>query len=82
MSQELATWDPERDDEVSETVHVTRLLRWIGLFLAWPGITIAGAFILFEDAGEHAGHITLSLSFGSIGVFVALLSRRIAEKYT
>jgi hypothetical protein len=70
-----ATIDPNAE----ERRNVRNLLRWIGGFLAWPGLTIALAFLL--DLDGHEGHFVLSLGAGLAGVALFWRAAHIAGRF-
>jgi hypothetical protein len=68
------------DVNAEERHNVQVLLRWISLFVAFPSLTIAAAFSLW-DFQEHALHVAglLPLGIAAIGLF--FLSGRVATKF-
>ena len=68
------------DVNADERRNVTLLLRWLSVFVAFPSLTIAGAFLIW-DAGEHALHIAglLPLGLAALGMFY--FSPRVAIKF-
>ncbi len=67
------------DLNATERRNIRTLLRWIGGFMAWPGLSIALVFLL--DLEGHVGHFALTLTFGLIGVAVFLAAPRIAIRF-
>lgn len=64
------------DPNEEERGNVQRLLRWVGAFLAWPGLTIALVFLV--DLQGHEGHFLISLTAGVAGVVVWFLAPKLA----
>lgn len=78
-----ASWDPpEVDDDVAtERRNVTRLLRWVSMFIAWPSLTIALAFLVFTGPSDHWLHIAGLLPTGLAAVVLFAMAPRLAEKF-
>ena len=60
---------------------MTRLLRWISMFVAWPSITIALAFLVFTDPSDHWLHIAGLLPLGVAALVLFALAPRVATKF-
>lgn len=70
--------DAPIDPNAEERGNIRTLLRWVGGFFAWPGLSIALVFLLdFED---HVGHFFISLAFGLAGVVTFVMAPRWAER--
>jgi len=76
------SWDlPEADDDVAaERRNVTRLLRWISMFVAWPSLTIALAFLVFTGPSDHWLHIFGLLPLGIAALVLFAMAPRLARR--
>jgi len=77
------SWDPpEADDDVAaERRNVVRLLRVMAGFIAFPSLTIALAFLVFEGPSAHWMHIAgLSAAF-ALAVAGFLGAPRLAARF-
>lgn len=77
------SWDPPEadDDAAAERRNVTRLIRVLSGFVAFPSLTIALAFLVFEGPSEHWMHI-LGLSAAFVLALVAfVMAPRWAERF-
>ena len=66
MTSMPESWDPPEadDDAAAERRNVARLIRVLSGFVAFPSLTIALAFLVFEGPSEHWMHIAgLSAAF-------------------
>lgn len=64
-----------------ERRNVTRLIRWVSAFVAWPALTIGLAFLVFEDPSSHWLHIVGLLPLGVAACVVFAMAPRLAEKW-
>lgn len=67
------------DPNAEERRNIRTLLRWVGGFFAWPGLTIALVFLL--DLEGHLGHFLISLTAGIAGVVVLVRAPHIAARF-
>jgi len=65
----------------SEVRKVTRLIRFVALFVAVPTITIGLAFFLYTPA-EHVFHMAAFLGLGAAAAVVAWMAPRMAQRLT
>jgi hypothetical protein len=70
----------ELDEVDVERRNVTRLLRWIGMFVAWPSLSIALAFLVFTGPRDHWLHIFGLLPVGIAGLGLFAMAPRLAER--
>lgn len=63
-----------------ERGNVTRLIRVVAFFVAFPTVTIGLALMLYAP-GEHALHMGAFLLLGAAAVVVYLGAPRLAEKF-
>lgn len=68
------------DTNAEERHNVTILLRWISAFAAFPSLTIAFAFLIW-DAGEHVLHIAGLLPFGAAATVFFFQAEKVATKF-
>ncbi len=68
------------DVNAEERRNVTLLLRWISVFVAFPSLTIAGAFLIW-DATEHALHVAGLMPLGLAALVMFWLSPRVANRF-
>lgn len=64
---------------MSERQNVTNLVRVVGFFIAFPSLTIGGAFLL--DLEAHILHVGGLLPLGAAGVAAILLAPRLAARW-
>lgn len=64
-----------------ERANVTRLLRWIAVFIAFPSLTIGLAFLVFTDPGEHWLHIAGLIPLGIGALVVFAVAPNLARKW-
>ena len=69
-------------DLEDERRNLTRLLRFVGGFLAWPALTVAFAFWVFEGWSTHWLHIAGLLPVGIAGLVLLFGAPRFAARYT
>lgn len=67
------------DEHAEERRNIRNMLRWIGGFAAWPGLTIGFVFLL--DLQNHVGHFLITSAFGITGVALVIAAPRIAKHY-
>ncbi len=67
------------DINAEERRNIRILLRWIGGFAAWPGLSIALVFLL--DLDGHVGHFILTLTFGLLGLALFFAAPRLAARF-
>lgn len=60
---------------------MTRLVRWVSVFVAWPSLTIGLAFLVFSDPSEHWLHIAGLLPLGTAALVVFALAPRLAARW-
>jgi hypothetical protein len=69
-------------DEVAiERRNMTRLLRWVSMFIAWPSLTIAFAFLVFTGPTDHWLHIAGLMPLGIAALVLFAMAPRLAEKW-
>ncbi|MEK6975567.1 MAG: hypothetical protein AABY18_04400 [Candidatus Thermoplasmatota archaeon] len=68
-------------DEPHERANVTRLIRWVAMFVAWPSLSIGLAFLVFTDPSEHWLHIAGLVPLGVAACVLFALAPRIAKHY-
>ncbi len=69
-------------DEVGlERRNVARLIRWVSAFVAWPSLSIALAFAVFTDPGDHWLHIAGLMPLGLAACVTFALAPRLAERW-
>ena len=74
--------DSDGFDELGqERRNVTRLVRWVSAFVAWPSLSIALAFLVFTDPGEHWLHIAGLMPLGVAACVAFALAPRLAERW-
>lgn len=67
--------------EPEERANVRRLIRWVAMFIAWPSLSIALAFLVFTDPSEHWLHIGGLLPLGIVALTVFAMAPRLAQKW-
>jgi hypothetical protein len=72
---------PEADDVAVERRNVTRLIRWLSMFVAWPSLSIALAFLVFTGPQDHWLHIFGLLPLGLAALVAFAMAPRLAEKF-
>lgn len=77
------SWDPPEDDSTvdDERRNVTRLIRWIAMFVAWPSLTIGLAFLVFTDPSDHWLHIAGLVPLGLAALVAFALAPRLAARF-
>ena len=78
-------WDPPEDTPgddagTTERRNLTRLVRWIAMFVAWPSLTIGLAFLVFTDPSDHWLHIAGLVPLGLAALVLFALAPRIAAR--
>lgn len=63
-----------------ELANVTRLIRVVAMFVAWPSLSIGLAFIVFEGINDHWEHVSL-VPLGLAACVVFGLAPRIAARF-
>lgn len=84
MTAQAASWDlpeDEGDDAATERRNVTRLIRWLSMFVAWPSLSIAFAFLVFTGPGDHWLHIFGLLPLGIAALVLFALAPRVAARF-
>lgn len=69
------------DERAVELRNVTRLIRVLSLFVAWPSLTIALAFLVFTGPSDHWLHIFGLLPLGVAAVVAFAMAPRLAERF-
>lgn len=69
------------DDAGEERRNVTRLIRWVSAFVAWPSLSVALAFLVFTEPSEHILHIAGLMPVGIAACIVFALAPRLAERF-
>jgi hypothetical protein len=64
-----------------ERRNVTRLIRWLSMFVAWPSLSIALAFLVFTGPQDHWLHIFGLLPLGLAALVAFAMAPRLAEKF-
>ncbi len=65
-----------------ERRNVTRLIRWVAGFIAWPSLSIALAFLIFpDDPREHYLHIAGLLPLGVAAIVLFAMAPRLAARF-
>ena len=64
-----------------ERRNITRLIRWLSMFVAWPSLTIALAFLVVTGPSEHWLHIFGLLPLGIAAVVAFAMAPRLAERF-
>jgi hypothetical protein len=73
--------DPSGSDGLSEERrNVTRLIRWVSMFVAWPSLTIALAFLVVTGPSEHWLHIFGLLPLGLAALVAFAMAPGLAER--
>ncbi|MEA3136259.1 MAG: hypothetical protein QOJ26_142 [Thermoplasmata archaeon] len=73
--------DVAADETAVERRNVTRLIRWLSMFVAWPSLTIALAFLVFTGPSDHWLHIFGLLPVGIAAVVVFAMAPRLAKRF-
>jgi hypothetical protein len=69
-------------DEVAvERRNVTRLIRFVSVFVAWPSLTIALAFLVFTGPSDHWLHIVGLMPLGLAACVTFALAPRLAGRW-
>lgn len=71
----------ELDEVAVERRNVTRLIRWLSMFVAWPSLTIGLAFLVITGPNEHWLHIAGLLPLGTAAIVAFALAPRLAAKF-
>jgi hypothetical protein len=69
------------DSQGGERGNITRLIRVVAFFVAFPTVTIGLALMLFDPSGDHLLHMGAFLLLGAAAVLVFLAAPRLAEKF-
>ena len=74
--------NPDGFGEVAqERRNVTRLIRWLSMFVAWPSLTIALAFLVVTGPSDHWLHIFGLLPLGLAALVAFAMAPRLAERF-
>ena len=74
--------DPGGFDELAlERRNVTRLIRVMSMFVAWPALTIGLAFLVVTGPREHWLHIAYLLPIGTAALVAFALAPRLAARF-
>jgi hypothetical protein len=77
----MATADLADLDELGqERRNVTRLVRWVSAFVAWPSLSLALAFLVFTDPSDHILHVAGLLPLGLAALVTFAMAPRIAAR--
>ena len=76
-----ASADPLDDGNDAERRNVTRLVRWVAMFVAWPSLSIGLAFLVFTDPSDHWLHIAGLVPLGVLALVAFAMARRIAARF-
>jgi hypothetical protein len=57
------------------------MVRWLSMFVAWPSLTIALAFLVFTDPSDHWLHIAGLLPLGLAALVVFAMAPRMAARF-
>lgn len=72
--------EEDGDDATAERRDMTRLVRWVGVFAAWPSLTSALAFLVLD--GDSSGfYVAGLLVLGVAAVLLVALAPRLAAKF-
>ena len=71
----------EFSESEEERRNVTRLIRWLSMFVAWPSLTIALAFLVVTGPSEHWLHIVGLLPVGIAALVAFAFAPRLAQKF-
>jgi hypothetical protein len=72
---------PEFGESSEERRNVTRLIRWLSMFVAWPSLTIALAFLVFTGPSDHWLHIFGLLPLGLVALGAFAMAPRLARRF-
>jgi Lon protease-like protein len=72
---------PDLDGLAVERRNVTRLIRVVSVFVAWPSLTIAFAFLVFTGPSDHWQHIFGLLPLGVAACVAFALAPRLAARW-
>lgn len=64
-----------------ERRNVTRLIRVVSVFVAWPSLTIALAFLVFTGPSDHWLHIFGLMPVGLAACVTFALAPRLAARW-
>ncbi|HUR62037.1 MAG TPA: hypothetical protein VM286_06705 [Candidatus Thermoplasmatota archaeon] len=64
-----------------ERANVTRLIRVLALFVAFPTVTIGLALMLFDPGGDHLLHMGGFLVLGAVAIVAFAAAPRLAQKF-
>ncbi|MFA5943741.1 MAG: hypothetical protein WC876_04655 [Candidatus Thermoplasmatota archaeon] len=74
--------EPEGLDEAAtERRNITRLIRVMSMFVAWPSLTAGLAFIVFEGVDVHLLHIVTLLPIGVAALLAFVMAPRLTERF-
>jgi hypothetical protein len=68
-------------DVALERRNVTRLIRVVSVFVAWPSLTIALAFLVFTGPSDHWLHIVGLMPLGLAACVTFALAPRLAGRW-
>lgn len=71
----------EFDESGVERRNVTRLIRVVSLFVAWPSLSIALAFLVFTGPSDHWLHIAGLMPLGIAACVTFALAPRLAARW-
>jgi membrane protein YdbS with pleckstrin-like domain len=82
-SPSSSRWDPPEGDEDlgAERRNVTRLIRWIAAFVAWPSLSIALAFLVFTGPQDHWLHIAGLMPLGIAALVLFVQAPKLAKRF-
>lgn len=69
------------DELALERRNVTRLIRWVSMFIAWPSLTIALAFLVFTGPSDHWLHIFGLLPVGVAACVLFAMAPKLAQRW-
>jgi hypothetical protein len=72
---------PDLDEAAVERRNVTRLIRFVSVFVAWPSLTIALAFLVFTGPSDHWLHIFGLMPLGLAACATFALAPRLAARW-
>jgi hypothetical protein len=80
---QAGSWDVPEGEETQEDErrNVTRLIRWLAMFVAWPSLTIGLAFLVFTDPSDHWLHIAGLVPLGLAALVAFALAPRLAARF-
>ena len=81
VSEPNSANSPEFGELGDERRNVTRLIRVVSVFVAWPSLSIALAFLVFTGPSDHWLHIFGLMPLGLAACVTFAIAPRLAARW-